>query len=132
LVFDGTLVKNADDPAYANGDVIMLKNNAMMHLFSNINTNIQGKKLRVSSTMAKQQLGLLKFPDDFQNSTGLNQLWYKDNHTNAQLQNNPGFGVRQQYVIQKPDPKGTSSLRVPLKPSLGSVTIMKKSRLKIT
>jgi len=57
LVFDGKLVKNADDPAYANGDVIMLKNNAMMHLFININTNIQGKKLRVSSTMAKQQLG---------------------------------------------------------------------------
>ena len=55
LVFDSKLVKNADDPAYANGDMIMLTNNTMMHLFSNINTNIQGKKLRVSLTMAKQQ-----------------------------------------------------------------------------
>jgi len=55
LVFDGKLVKKADDPAYAIGDVITLTNNAVMHLFSNINTNIQGKKLRVSLTMAKQQ-----------------------------------------------------------------------------
>jgi len=64
-------------------------------------------------------LGLLKFPDDFHKSTGLNQLWYEDNHTTAHLQYNPGFGVRQQYVIQKPDPKGTFSLRVPLKHIFG-------------
>ena len=49
------MVKNADDPAYANCDVITLTNNATMHLFSNVNTNIQGKKLRVSLTMTKQQ-----------------------------------------------------------------------------
>jgi len=36
LVFDGKLVKNADDAAYANADVITLTNNAMMHLFNNI------------------------------------------------------------------------------------------------
>ena len=63
--------------------------------------------------------GLLKFPDDFQKSTGLKQLWYKDNHTTAHLQNNPRSGVRQQCVIQKPDPKGTFSLRVPLKHTFG-------------
>jgi len=36
LVFDGKLVKNADDAVYADADVITLTNNAMMHLFSNI------------------------------------------------------------------------------------------------
>jgi len=60
-------------------------------------------------------LGLLKFPDDFQKSTGLNQLWYKDSGATAHLQNNTGFGVRQQYIIQKPDSNGTFSFRVPLK-----------------
>jgi len=60
-------------------------------------------------------LGLLKFPDDFQKSTGLNQLCKKDNHTTAHLQYSAGFGVRQQYFIQKPDPKGTFSFKVPLK-----------------
>jgi len=49
----------------------------------------------------------------------MKQLCYKDNHTTAHLQNNPGFGVRQQYVIQKQDPKGTFSLRVPLKHIFG-------------
>jgi len=60
-------------------------------------------------------LGLLKFPDDFQKSTGLNQLWMRDSHTTAHLQNNIGFAARQGYIIQKPDPKGAFSFRVPLK-----------------
>jgi len=37
-------------------------------------------------------LGLLKFPDDFQKSTGLNQLWFRDSGATAQLENNAGFG----------------------------------------
>ena len=61
-------------------------------------------------------LGLLKYPgDDFQKSVGLNQLWFKDTGATAHLQNNTGFGARQQYIIQKPDPNGTLSFRVPLK-----------------
>jgi len=64
-------------------------------------------------------LGLLKYPDDFQKSKGLNQLRMKDSHTTAHLQNNTGFGVRQQYVIQKPDPKCTFSFRVSLKHIFG-------------
>jgi len=67
-------------------------------------------------------LGLLKFPDDFQKSTGLNQLWYKDSGTDASIagnnQNN-GFLIRHGYIIQKPDPQGTFSFRVPLKHIFG-------------
>jgi len=64
-------------------------------------------------------LGLLKFPDDFLKSTGPNQLWYKDAGTTAHIKNNAGFGVQQQYIIQKPDPNGTFSFRVPLKHIFG-------------
>jgi len=64
-------------------------------------------------------LELLKFPDDFQKSTGLNQLWYKDAGTTTHIKNNIGFGVRQQYITQKSDPKGTFSFRVPLKHIFG-------------
>jgi len=65
-------------------------------------------------------LGLLKFPDDFQKSTGLNQLWFKDTDATAHLQNNAGFGVRQQYIIRKPDPDFDSFLfGVPLKHIFG-------------
>ena len=44
---------------------------------------------------------------------------YKDAGTTAHIKNNVGFGVRQQYIIQKPDPKGTLSFRVPLKHIFG-------------
>jgi len=48
----------------------------------------------------------------------LNQLWYKDNGTDASIagnNRNNGFVARQEYIIQKPDPKGSFSFRVPLK-----------------
>jgi len=121
VVFDGKLVKNADDAVYADADVIMLTNNAMMHLFNNIKYQVSGQEIEslFHPGQATMMLGLLKFPDDFQKSTGLNRLWYKDPGATAHLKNNVGFGIRQQYIIQKPYPKGTFSFRVPLKHIFG-------------
>jgi len=124
LVFGGKLVKNADDAVYADADVITLTNNAMMHLFNNIKYQLSGQEIEslFHPGQATTMLGLLKFPDDFQKNTGLNQLWYKDAGTGASIagdnQNN-GLVARQQYIIQKPDPKGTFSFRVPLKHIFG-------------
>jgi len=93
----------------------------MMHLFSNIKYQLSGQEIEslFLPRQATTMLGLLKFPDDFQKSTGLNQLWMKDSHTTAHLQNNIGFAARQGYIIQKPNPKGTFSFRVPLKHIFG-------------
>ena len=101
LVFDGKLVKNVDDAVYGNNDIIALTNNAMMHLFSNIKYQLSGQEIEslFHTGQATTILGLLKFPDDFQKSTGLNQLWFKDAGTTAHIKNNVGFGVRQQYII---------------------------------
>jgi len=76
LVFDGKLVKNADDTEYANADIITLTNNAVMHLFSNIKYRLSGQEIEslFHPGQATTMLGLLKFPDDFQKSTGLNQF----------------------------------------------------------
>ena len=63
-------------------------------------------------------LVLLKYPDDFPKSQGLNQLWYKDTLTQASAQN-VDWNVRKQYVINSPDPKGTFSFRVLLKHIFG-------------
>ena len=68
---------------------------------------------------ATTMLGLLKYPEDFSKSQGLNQLWYKDTTINADLANNTGFEIRQKYIIQNPNPKGTFSFRVPLKHIFG-------------
>ena len=64
-------------------------------------------------------LGLLKYPDDFQKSQGLNQLWYKDMGAAAHLTRNPGFGARHGYLIKSPDPTGTFSFRIPFKHIFG-------------
>jgi len=96
----------------------------MVHLFNNIKYQLSGQENEslFHSGQATTMLGLLKFPDDFSKSTGLNQLWYKDNGTDASIagnnQNN-SFVARQEYIIRKPDPKSTFSFRVPLKHIFG-------------
>jgi len=124
LFFYGKLVKNADDAVYANADVITLTNNAMMHLFNNIKYQLSGQEIEslFHPGHATTMLGLLKFPDDFQKSTGLNQLWFKDSGTDAWIagnNRNNGFLIWHGYIIQKPDSKGTFSFRVPLKHIFG-------------
>ena len=115
LIFEGRLTK-ADGTAYANGDVVTLTNNSLMHLFSNIKYQLSGQEIEslYYPGQATTMLGLLKYPDDFQKSQGLNQLWYKDSGAAAHLTNNPGFGIRHGYIIKAPDPKGTFSFRIPL------------------
>jgi len=88
-------VKNADDAVYADADVIMLTNNAMMHLFNNIKYQLSGQEIEslFHPGQATTMLGLLKFPDDFKKSTSLNQLWFKDTGATAHIKNNAGLGV---------------------------------------
>ena len=64
-------------------------------------------------------LGLLKYSVEFPKSNGLNRLWYKDTNPDADRAGNNGFNARQDYIIQKPNPKGTFSFRIPLKHIFG-------------
>ena len=63
-------------------------------------------------------LGLLKYPDDFSKSKGLNQLWYKDTTENA-YHDNVGYLYRRYYIIRNHDPKGSFSFKIPLKHIFG-------------
>ena len=64
-------------------------------------------------------LGLLKYPDDFSKSQGLNQFWYKDTSTTAAKADNNGFAARHAYLIHSPTVKGTFSLRKRMKHTFG-------------
>ena len=120
MIIEGKLTKN-DDTLYANADAVALTNNGIMHLFNNVKYQLSGQEIESlfypgqSTTM----LGLLKYPDDFSKSVGLNQLWYKDSATTASIADNIGFAIRQKYLIQEPTPKGTFSFRIPLKHVFG-------------
>ena len=120
LIFEGRLTK-ADGTTYTNADEAALTTNALMHLFSNIKYQLSSQEIEslFHPGQGTTMLGLLKYPDDFSKSQGLNQLWYKDTGVTASTTNNTGFKIRQSYLIQFPDPKGSFSFRVPLKHIFG-------------
>ena len=113
LLLEGRLTK-------ANADNISLTNNAMMYLFRDIRYELLGQEIEKINYVgqATTMLGLLKYPDDFSKSKGLNQLWYKDTTTQAQAQN-VGWNVRKLYIINNSDPKRSFSFRIPLKHIFG-------------
>ena len=60
-------------------------------------------------------LGLLKYPADFSEAQGLNQLWFIDTSTTAAKADNTRFSARHAYLIQSPTVKGTFSFGIPFK-----------------
>ena len=121
LLIEGQLLKN-NDTLYADADAISLINNGMMYLLKNIKYQLSGQEIEsiLNPGQATTMLGLLKYPDDFSKSQGLNQLWYKDTSATAILDNNNiGFMLRHSYIINTPNPKGTFSFRIPLKHNFG-------------
>ena len=91
-----------------------------MHLFKAIRYALSGQEIEKINFPGQTttMLGLLKYPDDFSKSKGLNQLWYKDTTPQANAQN-MGWNVRKQYIINNSDPKGKFSFRIPLKHLFG-------------
>ena len=126
LIVEGYLEKNLNPPNATvynrNTDLITLTNNGIMHLFKRIRYDLSGQEIEnlVHPGQATTMLGLLKYPDDFSKSKGLNQLWYKDTNTNATIGNdgNAGFAVRRHYIFSS-DPVGTFSFKIPLKHIFG-------------
>ena len=131
LIIEGKLTKNNGDP-YADPDVITLINNGMMYLFSDVRYHLASHEIEVLQNPghATTMLGLLKYPDDFSKSQGLNQLWCKDTNRDADKTiNNQGFRLRHKYIIgsiENDDDKGTFSFKIPLKYFLGFCEDYKK------
>ena len=126
LIVEGHLEKDLGPPNATNynqnDDIITLTNNGIMHLFKRIRYDLSGQEIEnlVHPGQATTMLGLLKYPDDFSKSKGLNQLWYKDTSINAAIgdNGNAGFVVRRHYIFNS-NPVGTFSFRIPLKHIFG-------------
>ena len=120
LIIEGELKKN-DNNRYADDDPIALTNNGIMHLFKRIRYDLSGQEIENIANVgqATTMLGLLKYPDDFSKSKGLNQLWYKDTTNTAVLADNVGFKIRHDYIITNSRPRGSFSFRIPLKHIFG-------------
>ena len=132
LVIEGELTKT-DNSVYDDGtDVITLINNGMMYLFSDIRYHLASHEIEVLQNpgQATTMLGLLKYPDDFTKSQGLNQLWIPDTNITdnnvANNVNNLGFKKRFDYIIGDPIPTGKFGFKIPLKHFLGFCEDYKK------
>ena len=129
LIIEGQLLK-ADGTAYNRDNRVTLSNNGIMHLFKRIRYDLSGQEIEniMNVGQTTTMLGLLKYPDDFSKSKGLNQLWYKDTENTTVLDPaaanfNVGFKVRHDYIFGKADgdvtPIGSFSFKIPLKHIFG-------------
>ena len=125
LIVEGELIKN-DGARYAVDDEVALINNGIMYLFSDVRFHLASHEIEVLQNPghATTILGMLKFPDDFSKSQGLNQCWIKDTgdgDANPADGANEGFKLRRNYIINMPegDNKGKFSFKISLKHFLG-------------
>ena len=137
LIIDGHLRKRARGVGgvvqnYANADTVTLINNGMMYLFSDVRYHLASHEIEVLQNpgQATTILGISKYPDDFNKSQGLNQLWAPDtpiaNNNVANKADNEGFKKRFKYIINEPITPGTFSFKIPLKHFLGFCEDYKK------
>ena len=124
LNIEGQLLKN-NDAFYLQNDNVALINNGIMYLFSDVRYHLASHEIEVLQNPghATTMLGLLKYPDDFTKSQGLNQVWAPDQRDGTPVVgDNEGFRMRQNYIINMPigdDNKGKFNFKIPLKHFLG-------------
>ena len=128
------------DKADIGNNKVNLINNAIMYLFSDIRYHLASHEIEVVQNpgYATSILGMLKYPDDFNKSQGLNQLWTPDNRIititdedvlydkdKVPLSENIGFYQRTVY-LNSSTTKGKFSFKIPLKHFLGFCEDYKK------
>ena len=136
LIIEGRLIKLAVGPGgadipYDADTVISLINNGIMYLFSDVRYHLASHEIEVLQNPghATTMLGMLKYPDDFNKSQGLNQLWVPDTpiaDNNTANMDNKGFKKRENHIINDSNPRGTFSFKIPLKHFLGFCEDYKK------
>ena len=140
LIVEGELIKSDINNIvrYTNEDFATLINNGIMCLFSDVRYHLASHEIEVLQNpgYATTMLGMLKYPDDFTKSQGLNQLWAPDtfiDDDNVVADNNgkfkgenKGIEIRHKYIIKSPNSKGKFSFKIPLKHFLGFCEDYKK------
>ena len=131
LVIEGQLKRNNGD-RYIEDDKVALINNGLMYLFSDVRYHLASHEIEVLQNPghASTMLGMLKYPDDFNKSQGLNQLWAPDQKVGTAVpDDNKGFKIRYDYIIKIPEGninKGKFNFKIPLKHFLGFCEDYKK------
>ena len=80
LYFEGKIVRDDDGTNFVDESNVTLANDGILHLFSEMKYTINGQPIEdiLNPAISSIMLGILRYPDDFSSSEGLNQCWYKD------------------------------------------------------
>ena len=132
LIIDGQLKRINNNERYVADDKVALINNGIMYLFSDVRYHLASHEIEVLQNPghASTMLGMLKYPDDFNKSQGLNQCWAPDIKVGTAVPiDNKGFETRYNYIIHDPEGnvnKGMFNFKIPLKHFLGFCEDYKK------
>ena len=132
LIVEGQLKRILNNERYVEDDKVTLINNGIMYLFSDVRYHLASHEIEVLQNPghATTMLGMLKYPDDFNKSQGLNQGWAPDLKVGtSNPDNNDGFKMRYEHIIKSPEGninKGKFSFKIPLKHFLGFCEDYKK------
>ena len=110
----------ADSTRYADGDLIALANNGFVCLFSRMKLTLDGQMVKHVNYpgQATSLLGLASYSPDYSKGCGLIQCWTPDINAIAAVANT-GIAVRQRFLIQCPDPKGSFHCAIPMRHIFG-------------
>ena len=132
LYFEGQILRNDNNTfnvnAARNAGVehnVTLANDGIMHLFSEMKYSINGQPIEdiLNPAISSIMLGMLRYPDDFSKSKGLNQCWFKDDGDGGINDNdNKGRLTRKRFFYNALidfDNQGKFSFCIPLKHIFG-------------
>ena len=114
LLIEGDVLK-ADSTRYAYADLVALTNNGLMYLFSSMKLTLAGQMVEHVNYpgQATSLLSLASYSPDYSKGGGLLQGWNSDINANVAVANT-GFVVRQRFLMQNPDPKGSFQCAIPM------------------
>ena len=116
LQIEGKLVKEDGVTVYATAKKITLTNNGPLYLFDKMKYELNGQEIEsiYHPGHATTMLGLTKYSPNFNAGAGLNQCWCIDTAATAVENDNEGFKRRVDYILEKPTPRGSFRLAIPL------------------
>ena len=80
LYFEGKILTEENNDSFTDLENVTLANDGILHLFSEMKYTINGQPIEdiLNPAISSIMLGILRYPDDFSETEGLMQCWYKD------------------------------------------------------
>ena len=112
----------ADNTRYADANLAALANNGLSNLFSSMKLTLAWQTVEHVNYPghASSLLGLARYSLTYSKVCGLSRVWYLDTNANA-ADDNKGLAIRQGYLIQNPNPKGSFRCAIPMRHIFGFI-----------